>query len=483
MTSSLNRLLVWVLFFFSGASGLIYEVLWCRHLGLLFGNTAHSLSTVLVAFMGGLALGSFIAGRNAERVRRPFLAYGVLEVIIGLYCAVLPFFFSIDSPLVGFYRSLYGESGSTTLIVVRLLVSLGLLLVPTICMGATLPLLTQYLVKSKSVLGRTAGSLYAVNSLGAALGALSAGFILMPLLGKTGANTLAVVLNLALGVIAIVLGRSTTSASERATEEPVQASEPTQTAVEQAPISPQALRATIFCFGITGFAAMATQIGWTKAISLGTGSSTYAFSLIVSVFILGLSSGGAWASRLAARVHDPLALLGRILLLTACFNMTIAVLLGYSPILFFLGLALGAPHGWNAVLASQALCIGLIIFAPTFLMGASMPLTLQVAARGSAGAARITGNVYSVNTLGSIIGSALGGLLLIPFLAVQLTLELMAGFYLVTGLVLFFLSESRKNKTDAVRNCILGGVTVIVALVGGRWDAGLMSSGLYLKRP
>lgn len=480
----LTHIVVWIFFFLSGACGLIYEVLWCRQLGLLFGNTAHSLSAVLVAFMGGLALGSFFAGRYAHRIQRPFLLYGILEIIIGAYCAILPLLFGNDSPLVPLYRSLYGESGSNALVAVRLVISLLLLLLPTICMGATLPLLTHHLVRTKTVLGRTVGALYAINSLGAVLGATLAGFVLLPLFGKSTTNLTAVLCNLALGVLAIALGRNdrvpATQSTAAVPEEPAPVLATPR--IEQAHVSPTAVKVAIGAFGLTGFAAMATQIGWTKAISLGTGSSTYAFSMIVSIFILGLSFGGAWGARAATRVRDPLALLARVLVLTAFLNMAVAILLGYSPILFFAGLAWGTQHGWNAVMFSQAVIIALLIFAPTFLMGASMPLTLQVASQGTSGAARTTGNVYSVNTLGSILGSAIGGLFLVPYLSVQIALELMSLLYAIPGLVLFFLSESRTVRREKFLNGGIAVAIVLIALSGGRWDSALMSSGLYLMR-
>src|SRR5471030_2109649 len=169
------RSAIFVLFFLSGACGLIYEVLWCRQLGLIFGNTVHSLSAVLTAFMAGLALGSYIAGRVAHRLSRPLIVYGALELLIGLFCAALPWMLSDRGPVVPFYRSLYGETGSSSLSVVRFAISLFLLLIPTTFMGATLPVLSHYMTGLKSSLGRTAGMLYAVNTFGAVFGAAATG--------------------------------------------------------------------------------------------------------------------------------------------------------------------------------------------------------------------------------------------------------------------------------------------------------------------
>ena len=200
------RLAVFALFFCSGACGLIYEVLWCRQLGLIFGNTVHSLSAVLTAFMAGLALGSYVAGRVAHRLSRPLIVYGALELFIGIFCAALPWMLSDHGPVVPLYRALYGETGGASLSVARFAISLVLLLIPTTLMGATLPVLSQYLTGIKSSLGRTAGALYAVNTFGAVFGAAATGFYFLPSIGKLETNWIAVACNVALGLLAVFLG-------------------------------------------------------------------------------------------------------------------------------------------------------------------------------------------------------------------------------------------------------------------------------------
>jgi len=500
-TVSPRHALVWLLFFISGACGLIYEVLWCRQLGLIFGNTAHSLSAVLTAFMGGLALGSFVAGRLCHRLKRPLLVYGVLEFCIGVYCLLLPWLLSDHSPLVPLYRSLYGEAGTALLSPARFLLSFAVLLIPTALMGATLPVLSQFLVQSHKMLGRTVGALYAINSLGAVLGAAGAGFVLLPDLGKASTNTLAVCCNLALGVLAIAFGRrgsfgaapdplADARGSESVPPSPAapaadargSESAPTGGDARATSLSPQAVKAAILTFGVTGFAAMATQIGWTRAISLATGSSTYAFSLIVAVFILGLSLGGAWGARAAPRTRDPLALLARVLLLVGLLNLVVTVLLGYGPLLFFLLLAWFKDSSWSVLLAAQAFGVALLIIAPTMLMGATLPLTLQVAARSEKGAGRTVGTVYAVNTVGAILGSFLGGLVLLPALQTQSLLEVMALLYVLPALLLFWLSPSRADKRALLRFGLLLVPLVLVGAISRPWDGMLMSSGMYLLR-
>jgi len=474
------HVLVWVLFVFSGACGLIYEVLWCRQLGLLFGNTAHSLSTVLTAFMGGLAIGSFVAGRLAHKVRRPFMVYGILEVAIGVYCALLPMFFGENSPLIPMYRSLYGETGSDSLVAVRLLVSLILLMIPTTFMGATLPLLTHCLARSKGTLGRTVGTLYALNSFGAVLGAAGTGFILLPLLGKIDTNWIAVATNILLGISAIALGRKERMPESAAPTIATETTPALETAA--APPTPLPVRLAVMTFGLTGFAAMVTQIGWTKAISLGTGSSTYAFSLIVAVFIMGLSFGGAWGARRATQVSDPLAFLARCLVQIGLMNLIVSTLLGFGPLLFYFLIAWSSQYSWHWVLLGQGVGVALLIAVPTFLMGATMPFTMQVVQNLSPDPARTTGTVYAINTLGAILGSALGGLVLIPLFQIQASLEIMALLYAIPGLALFWLSPSRSDKKMRRSFALLAVMLVGFLWVIPPWDKMLMSSGIYLMR-
>ncbi|MGD0094374.1 MAG: fused MFS/spermidine synthase, partial [Planctomycetota bacterium] len=392
-------------------------------------------------------------------------------------------------------------TGSGVLAPARFLISFAVLIVPTALMGATLPVLSHFLVRTKSGLGRTVGALYALNSLGAVAGAASAGFVLLPQLGKIHTNVVAVACNITLGLLAIAFGSrgqfgvpisETTQdgsagvpAGTGATGAPARGSAgeaPAAPSEDLAPLSPAGVKAAVVAFGVTGFAAMATQIGWTRAISLCTGCSTYAFSLIVAVFILGLSLGGMWGARAAPRTRDPLGLLALVLLLIGLLNMVVAALLGYGPYFFFLLLAWCKQWDWGVLLAVQALGIALLIILPTVLMGATLPLTLQVASRSAASVGRTVGTVYAINTLGAILGSFLGGLVLLPLLLTQTLLEAMALLYVFPGLLLFWLSHSRREKRMFCRFGIVLALLFFTTVLSRPWDKMLMSSGMYLMR-
>ena len=176
------RPIVLLCFFLSGFSGLLYEVIWLRMLILIFGSTTLAVSTVLTSFMGGLALGSYLFGRIMDRQKRPLMVYGLLEGIIGLYALMVPWLFSLLIPAyrviwVRFHPNFYGFT-----LMQFLLVSV-VLVIPTTCMGATLPILSKWAVLKEKTLGVTIGRLYALNTFGAVLGTALSGFFLLPLLG------------------------------------------------------------------------------------------------------------------------------------------------------------------------------------------------------------------------------------------------------------------------------------------------------------
>src|ERR1044072_1794712 len=196
-------------FILSGATGLIYEVLWARMLGLVFGATTLAVSTVLAAFMGGLALGSALAGKLAPKIRKPLSTYGVMEIGIAVYALLVPLLFRwIDHLYALIWQQLH--PGFFTFSLWRFLLSSLVLLVPTTLMGATLPALAAALVHENS---NSVARLYACNLAGAILGTLAAGFVLLPALGVRTTIAVAACLNVIVGVIAILLQRSTTITS------------------------------------------------------------------------------------------------------------------------------------------------------------------------------------------------------------------------------------------------------------------------------
>jgi len=307
--STCTNPLILLFLLLSGSCGLVYEILWLKMLTLVIGNSVFSITTVLTAFMGGLALGIFLAGRYMDRIKNPLRTYGLLEGGIGIYVLLLPLLIAGAQPLFRFvYQNI--DLSFYTFGLLRFLVCGILLLVPTTLMGATLPVLSQYFAAGQTNLGRSVGLLYGVNTLGAVLGCSLAGFVLIPGLGVTWTIYGAALLNLAIcagvlnidrnpvlrnepsGSIERIKGKKQKKQHKKQQQQRQQQEMQKKCAREAVPeIRPAVIRVVMIGIGLSGLAAMIYQIAWTRVISLSIGSSVYAFSLIVAAFICGLALG------------------------------------------------------------------------------------------------------------------------------------------------------------------------------------------------
>ncbi|MGB9626466.1 MAG: fused MFS/spermidine synthase, partial [Phycisphaerae bacterium] len=204
VTNADRRIAVLALFFLSGCAGLIYEVVWTRELIFVFGGTTYAITTILVGFMSGLGLGSCVAGRLSGRLRRPGRVYGLLEIAVGAYALLVPTLLHVAEPA---YRAMYPRlmEAPALLTAARFCIGFLVLLLPTTCMGATLPILVRHVTAGGDGFGRSVGLLYGINTLGATFGTMAAGFWLIPTFGLTHTTWAAAALNLAVGTAAIVL--------------------------------------------------------------------------------------------------------------------------------------------------------------------------------------------------------------------------------------------------------------------------------------
>lgn len=307
--------LVAACFFFSGATGLIYEVLWARMLGLVFGATTLAISTVLAAFMGGLALGSALAGRRGAAVKRPVRAYGLLEIGIALYALAVPLLFRIVDDLYAVIWQQF-HPGFFTFSLWRFLLSCVLLLVPTTLMGATLPLLSAALLHTSSTNSTSITKLYTRNLAGAICGCLAAGFLLLPVLGVRATIYLAAIVNIVIGVVSLLADRRIETQPAVNDAGPATDQSPGETSSSQPPARVGDARFWMLCAFISGFVTISTQVAWTRVLTMIVGSSTYAFSIVVALFLLGLSFGAyAMARRdLSGRLRETVL---RVEILTA----------------------------------------------------------------------------------------------------------------------------------------------------------------------
>ncbi|MBX9722662.1 MAG: fused MFS/spermidine synthase, partial [Candidatus Obscuribacterales bacterium] len=286
---------VTLLFLLSGLSSLIYQVIWTRQMVFVFGSSTFASATVISAFMGGLAIGSFIAGKYADKIRNPFLCYGILEGVIGVWAIMAPFMFEAALPL---YKMFWQQFHFSVLpfSVLRFCVVSLILLPPTACMGATLPLLSKFVTSSLSVVGNRVGTLYSINTLGAVSGALISGFYLIPAHGLFVSTMIAAATNILLAVLVFLLNKELNAEPATIPEESAELNIPDDSdrAIEnikqETTISKQALF-TIIAFGNSGAIAKINEVAWTRALLLVIGSTTYAFSIMLSTFLIGIFIG------------------------------------------------------------------------------------------------------------------------------------------------------------------------------------------------
>jgi len=437
-------------FFASGLSALVYQVVWTRAAGLALGNTPAAVGTVVAVFMAGLALGSAWAGRFAQRVR-PLRLYGILEIAIGLFGLAVPWLFRAASAVqaAAYETALFAPVG--------ILCSALVLLPATALMGATFPLLVQHAGSTEA-----AGRLYAVNSAGAALGALGAGLFLVPRIGYAATTWIAVAINLAVGIAAMRMGG--------------RAAPPAPAPAPGALSRPE--KAAMAVYALSGFAALAAEMAWTRALVLALGSTVYAFTLVLAGFILGLALGSEIAARRLDRLRNPLRAAAILQILIAAWGALLVWLLADLPIRMADVIVLFADDFLLLQLAEAAVVLGLVL-PPTALMGALLPVALATFRSPSDAPARSVGRLYAANTLAAILGSLAAPFLLLPLLGIDGTLRVVVGVNLVAALVAVAYDSGRGRPALAGAAAAVG----VAALLVPRWDLSLSASGTYLFAP
>jgi spermidine synthase len=463
--------LLYVIFFLSGASGLVYEVIWVRLTGLVFGNTAHAIAIVLGAFMAGLALGSWKLGQRADRLERPLRAYGFLEVGIGISATLVPIAFH---GLDGFYRTIAPalESSPATAAGIRFISSFVILLVPTFLMGGTLPMLTRFFTQRIEDVEQKVGLLYALNTFGAALGTILAALYFIPALGNRMTTILIAAGNLTIGLLAIWL--SGRAAGQQVGKEPAFES----AAAGESPMTPLGVRLVLLTLAVSGFVSMNYEVAWTRALAALMGSSTYAFSVMLVTFLVGIALGSSYVSRRRPAVS--IRLLGLVQLGIAAGG--ILFLVGYivAPYIL-LALVRALLYSFPVVITIQFIMCALLMILATLFMGATFPIASQLYSRQLRLPGRSVGNIYSVNTIGAIFGSLASGFILLRLIGTERTI--LVGLFLSSAIALLLLSEPSNAKSNRpAKGCALA--LLIVATLSMRggffWRPDMLDRGVLI---
>src|SRR5438034_1230014 len=465
-----SKSILYVIFFLSGATGLVYEVIWVRLTRLVFGNTSHAISTVLGAFMAGLALGSWKLGQKADHTDNTLRMSCLLGFGSGLSVALVPSSFrALDSFYWAMEPSVSSIPGGGGF--VRFGSSFIILLTPTFLMGGTLPVLTRFFTENLNEVEGRVGVLYALNTFGAAAGTIAAALVFIPGIGNTRTTLIIATVNVAIGLFAVW-----TSGIKEASVETETLTRPSAGLSQgERPSNPTADRLVLVTLAVSGFVAMMYEVSWTRALSAVIGSSTYAFSIMLVTFLTGIALGSSIVGRRKPAVT--LRLLGLLQLGIAIGGLVF--LIGYlaAPNVL-IALIRAFYYSFPAVLVIQfVLSAGLMILA-TLCMGATFPIASQLYSRKFIILGRSIGNIYSLNTIGAIAGSLFAGFVLMPVIGTERTI--LAGLFFNAAMALLLLAEA---KTSRIAQSVGVGL-LIVATLGMRggvfWKPEIMDRGVLI---
>jgi spermidine synthase len=460
------------LFVASGFSAVAYQVILSRYLQLIVGGTAYATSALLVAFMLGMSAGSALGGRMADRTAHPLRLYALAEGAIGAYCLALPLLFPYLAELyLAVAPPIEGPTGPRNL--VRFALGVTAFVVPSFFMGITTPAYARALAAGREDMGRRLARLYALNVLGAALGAFVTAYVLVPRLGLVGSLALGALLNAAVCLLAWRLSRPVAEAA----------------AIEAAAGAPlafehrgRARRAVVLLAvaAASGFLSFALEVVWTHLLAILIGNSVYAFGLMLGSLLLGLALGARISEGYAEPEPRAATAIGLSQMLAgAAVVATLGVWDGVPGV--FLLFARSSPGFALMEGVRFAVAFGLML-PPTALLGMAFPLVMRCAAAATSGFGRGLGYAYALNTLGAVAGAVLGAYWMLPALGSLGSLRLLGALLLGTGaLALLLLSRHpRRFAAAAAATCVL----LLGAFAPVHWDFNSLNlaAAIYLGR-
>lgn len=467
------------LLFLSGACGLVYEVVWMRMLTLVFGATAFATTTILASFFAGLALGAYLLGRVVDRVRRPLRLYALLEAGIGVFAFLMPLLLAgLNALYPPIYRTF--ELSFYQLSVVRFVLSFLVLLPPTILMGGTLPVVTRLFVDRGDRLGWEVGRVYAINTLGAVVGTVAAGFFLILLLGVRETAWVAGVVNLVVAGAVLALERAIALPAPAPRREAAEVLRPA--VASEGTFSAREARIALWAVALSGFCSLALEVLWTRALVFFLDNSTHAFTTILTAFLLGIALGSMLIARFIDRRRSLLLTLGVVEVLIGVSAILAIPILGHStPVVqSMMSLSPTDPAlNWKWIGMRFVTTLS-VVLVPTLLIGTTVPLATKIYTRSVEAVGASLGRVYSVNTVGGVLGSVVAGFVLVPIVGVQTGILVVGALNLLIGVGVTALDERTAARPKAV--AVVASLALFVALAASTYGTGSMGMTSYFER-
>ena len=476
--------LILTCFFISGLTGLIYEILWTRMIVKVIGSAPFAVSIILTVFMGGLGLGSYIAGSYVDRIKDPLKLvrlYGILEIAIGVYGIILPLLLILFKPVYALVYNNFFEYffGYTLFTFAGCFI---LLIIPVTFMGATLPILSRFFITNISNVSTNVGRLYGLNTIGAASGSLLCGFWLIENLGVIGTLFSAIALNIIIGLICFLVYKNTSKRRDI----PESVKESSVLKREEDCLEPNRKQSQLIdilvlvLFAVSGFCSMGYEVIWTKLLGLIIGPTTYSFTIVLVTFVTGLALGSLFFGRAGDSTKDV-----RVLLIITQTGAALSALL-FSQImgnsqLFFAKLIYHFKDSFALLAFLKSVLLFLFMFLPTFCLGASFPLVGKIYTRTLSNTGRSIGTAYSINSLGSVLGAFCAGFVLIPLVGKENGVSVLVGMQLFSALLFLFFLVLKERWRNNKRLLILAPAVLGLVLIFfyPHWDRILLSKGRY----
>jgi spermidine synthase len=434
-----------LLFVGSGCAALIYEVVWFQLLQLSIGSSAVSLGVLLGIFMGGMCLGSLLLPKYINPTHHPLRVYAFLELGIGLFGLIVLF----GVPVIGDLYTKIAGTGQVSLFL-RAIVAGIVLIPPTLLMGATLPAIARWVETTPRGVAWL-GYFYGGNLAGAVVGSVLAGFYLLRVFDMWTATFVAVALNVIVAALALVIAGRTRGSVAVASAAPGTV------------IAAPGARLVYLAIALSGLTALGAQVVWTRMLSLLLGATTYTFSLILAIFLVGLGIGSSLGASMARSGANARVALGWCQV-GLCAALAWAAYATSASLPFWpINPSISTSISFNFQLDVMR---GIWVMLPgAILWGMSFPLALGAVASRGQDAGRLVGGVYAANTLGAIIGALLTGLVLVATVGTQMTQQILIGLAALSGLLMLMPAEGEVRRPLASTPVAVIGVALIAGLL------------------
>jgi len=457
-------------FFVSGFVGLVYEIAWIRKSSLVFGSATFALSTVLAVFFGGWAVGSYLFGGYCRKTHRPLRMYAFLEIGLGVLAFASPAGFALADKAYGLlYPTIAHSFGLLSL--ARFCLICVLLLPPTVLMGGTLPLMCRQYVARRNRISFGVGFLYGLNTLGAAIGCYTCGFLLIPDLGVNAAIYLGAGLNVLIGVVVLRMRLSVRVPGTPPDPGRDESASDTREGIVESPGGAIFAGDRYFVYAlffVCGFLVLASEILWTRYISLLIHNTVHTYTLTLTIILIGIALGSVATAGFFDRT-------GR-----RAFHFGLVQILGGMTVLVLLLLP---PEFWHRVLGvaqgdSRLFALVLLLLPPAVLSGVTFPLAIRMVVEAPSLAGAGVGRMTAVNTSGGIFGSLVAGFFALPFLGLHKSLLITTGGSLLIGFSAWAILERRTSPPLKIglALCAVLGWASIPQITGTRLPAAFLAT-------